>query len=180
MKHVYVSFKQYKINIIGDERIEHVIISKQDSDELFSIDTNETHATTTNPFMCNYAIILFGNKMMNSEELLHDVKQCYNDEKSSDSGVINITIDDKYTLCVNSNGDTINYVSMTCGDKGVFKENDCYKRNTNDTFMVRMVNSLYGQPTMTAYELKDSVNSCYEFNKKWDQLWTELSTTSKT
>lgn len=169
MAHTYVNFKQYDINIWGDETVSRVVISSNDNQEFVSIDANENHATTDNPFMRDYALVLMGGKMMDEQQLLHDAKQCYDVIKPSISNTIKIKIDNKYTLCVNSDGDTITYVHMFCGDKGVIKEKDYYKRNTNDSFIVRLVNALYGQPTMSEAKLADAVDECYKFNKLWDR-----------
>lgn len=166
MAHTYVNFKQYDINIWGDEHITRVVISSNEKpNEYVSIGDTEHVVNTSDMFIQNYALILMGGKMMDEQQLLHDVKKCYN----VGSDRVKIKIDNKYSLCVNSDGDTITYVHIFYGDKGVIKENGSYKRNTNDTFMVRIVNALYGQKTMSVAELTDAVNECYRFNKLWDE-----------
>lgn len=87
--------------------------------------------------------------------------------------MINLKIQGKYRFSIDSDGSTINHVMVSCDGKFVIREPDCYKRNTNERFMVLIVKTLYGEQMMTVEKLTDAINGCYEFNKKWSELWGE-------
>lgn len=87
--------------------------------------------------------------------------------------MINLKIQGKYSFSIDSDGSTINHVMVSCNGKFVFRDPNCYKRNTNERFMVLMVKTLYGEPEMSVEKLTKAINGCYEFNNKWSELWGE-------
>lgn len=165
MESVCISFLHYDINIVGNTKIERVVIIKHDSDECIIIDTDGYRVNTTDAFMYNYATLLYDSKMLiYNFELLHDARDCYCTIKSR-TGMFLVTVNNKYTLYVNSTGNTINNIEMSYGDESFIKTDSYEICNTNDQFIVRIVNALYGMEVMSERKLMECVNNLYHMIK---------------
>lgn len=78
MAHTYVNFKQYDINIWGEDHITRVVISSNENpNEYISVGDTEQVINSSDEFMFIYASVLMSGVMKDEQRLLKHVQRCY-------------------------------------------------------------------------------------------------------